>query len=1114
MSVIVDNITYNIEDENLMDIEYYEILTMDEIIKDNPTFIAFSREEIFNELYDFLQNSNKADSIADLFFKVNVANLINYVFIANAKKKEYFCDEEDIQSDFVDRMEKLNKLSYQISQTEKNKFCFALTYETDNNPIVKLKKPATRTTIELADKYDYRMYYPILSQDDTNIPILAIYYKKPPVSLDDPLSQRIIAHLEKTDLLNYLESEGYAEIEKLLKVAKPKIDTILKHLSIEKDDFHLDHNHLNGYFGRFDTSFDDISVKDFAILSQHLTELTKDIEPHKITYKKYKLKDTIVANDKISFFEKIHKQVLKSLEITDKMQEDYEMLISSLQEEKMNVNAAPLLYNNINDIINAILNNDVSIEDVVENLEANRNVLIIDHSINTLKGIQLGANDLENITMMLDHLTISFKRIITNGYKDIFDFRFIDFYKDIKEIKEANDYTTYEGVPDIYKNIPNFEGQILDDMGVEGDDMDMLDVPTQPNDVNMKFEKYWLSIKYKNASGFVDILKIVLPVIHNVQNDAKLMLNYELLCDELYEHFAACPTKFDLMQSLLKKADIQLTDDFVNNIIKINPPTALNLNMLQSLQISDDLIKIVYHCNIAYFNQIFDMLSLSITWWSLQIVDDIVNDTLIYDENQFLVTYVDKWSLDGSPLKDSKHGVLSYLSAILEDVMRDDQRVAHNAEGIFRSANKLLEGAYKDRIEELRVKGVSNNKKRNNKGKDTYEQLLDTIKKRDGNKLLNDYINALLYMPSYKYKQLHKFLLGCCLQKIGKSFQPDTDIASRNDLQAAKKKYAKSRFTQNKRYKTFMLVKEIHKDEEIEDQFMLPYIDDTPDMAKNDINKWLQEMIDVSNLLPNDKINIFMRSTKDATELCKSYINCFCNTAGITRVKSVEFEGLMFNENLFNARNILLILASMFKMYPVVNEDETKILQSAVDNIHHIMNNLSDLNKYVNEYTRQDIYRINQYVVCRSLCLPFNPDIAQNGILFATVNVTAGFVQGLTKLVFARMIKYLKAAKMPTLEENVAFINNIREQNKDKILKAMNSKTADERNEMMAIKKIGLNVPGTAENLDTDMQNEETYNFNDQYEAEDVVEDDEFRLLDQDDNDDTLDYNEFGFLHA
>ena len=178
------------------------------------------------------------------------------------------------------------------------------------------------------------------------------------------------------------------------------------------------------------------------------------------------------------------------------------------------------------------------------------------------------------------------------------------------------------------------------------------------------------------------------------------------------------------------------------------------------------------------------------------------------------------------------------------------------------------------------------------------------------------------------------------------------------------------------------------------------------------------------------------------------------------------------------------------------------------------MNSLSDLNKYVNEYTRQDIYRINQYVVCRSLCLPFNPDIAQNGILFATVNVTAGFVQGLTKLVFARMIKYLKAAKMPTLEENVAFINNIREQNKDKILKAMNSKTADERNEMMAIKKIGLNVPGTAENLDTDMQNEETYNFNDQYEAEDVVEDDEFRLLDQDDNDDTLDYNEFGFLHA
>ena len=40
MSVEIENNIFNIEDEELDDIEYLEILSLDEIIKDNPHFIA------------------------------------------------------------------------------------------------------------------------------------------------------------------------------------------------------------------------------------------------------------------------------------------------------------------------------------------------------------------------------------------------------------------------------------------------------------------------------------------------------------------------------------------------------------------------------------------------------------------------------------------------------------------------------------------------------------------------------------------------------------------------------------------------------------------------------------------------------------------------------------------------------------------------------------------------------------------------------------------------------------------------------------------------------------------------------------------------------------------
>ena len=50
------------------------------------------------------------------------------------------------------------------------------------------------------------------------------------------------------------------------------------------------------------------------------------------------------------------------------------------------------------------------------------------------------------------------------------------------------------------------------------------------------------------------------------------------------------------------------------------------------------------------------MLLVALAWWSLQIQDDIVNDILVYQENDFMISYVDKWALAWLPVKDSKQG--------------------------------------------------------------------------------------------------------------------------------------------------------------------------------------------------------------------------------------------------------------------------------------------------------------------------------------------------------------------------------------------------------------------------------------------------------------------------
>ena len=57
-TVKINDIFFNLEDEELPDIEYLEILTMEEIIKNNPSFIAFSKQQIYDELYNIFKNKN------------------------------------------------------------------------------------------------------------------------------------------------------------------------------------------------------------------------------------------------------------------------------------------------------------------------------------------------------------------------------------------------------------------------------------------------------------------------------------------------------------------------------------------------------------------------------------------------------------------------------------------------------------------------------------------------------------------------------------------------------------------------------------------------------------------------------------------------------------------------------------------------------------------------------------------------------------------------------------------------------------------------------------------------------------------------------------------------
>lgn len=1073
--LIIDNINYRIEDEELDTIEYYEIVSLDEIIKNNPTFIAYSKEELYNELYDFFKKKSKVDNVIDLIYDTigNKQDIINYILVGDVVKKDYGCFGENIE-ELINNIKTLNKSTqYFLSKEQKNKLFFALTYDSTSG---KLRyKPHSKTIIQYEDK-NINIFYPIYPTDDTNIPISAMYYRIPTSTNVDYLSEKVIAHLEPKIDINLTNSDGIIEINKLIEVVKPKIEDVINSIKLDPDSS-LDYSDINNIMARFDMSFDTINIEEIDKLRIILDDFKK-IKEHKFIPLKYKIKEIEYTNSKYQFFEKSG-SILLLLDFVEKESKEYDEIISKLQDKLININAPQLVYNNINDIVTAVAENVMSLEDIIDNIAKNREILILQHNIETLKNIT--TNDFENIKIMYDKLLYRFT-LLKNNINEISNLHFIDFYKELKDIKEGADNESYEGIPDVYKNQPLYEDG-MDEVQDNEDIEDFMNKNYNKYDES-HLEKFWLNIKYKDSIGFIESLKIIIIIIDKIQKVSKLPINYEILCEELFNYYRGIPDKYEIFISILNDEKDTTKENHIRDMIKLTPEYVINS------QVSDDnLSQTLYECNIAFINNLFNILNRCIAIWSLNIQEDILNNNILFDENLYDIAYIDKWEQEGLPIKESKNGVLVYISSIYEDIMIENKKYTI-PKNIINNVMEIIRSDYKDKLEDLKKINI-NDKKKIDKGKETHIELVKTIQAKQFDKLVNDYVNALIYMPSYKYKKVHKFLLGCCLQKIDKNFKPDSDlIGSRNDLMAAKKKYARHRESNKKRIDIYLPYKE---DEEIIE--MIKY--EKPreieeDSGIKNIKDWIDNIKGKSSLFPD--IEELSKGTKILETYTRKYITILTNTTGYKRSELP----ILFNDVYSKYKQILNKLCVLFNKQP----NHKELFNNNINDINFIIDKIDDLNKYINKYNRQDIIRIKEYIIARALCLPCNPDDSINNILISPVDSDNNFIFNISREVHNLIVNYLINSKMPTNEDNVKFINVIREQNKNKILSMMNSKSQDDRDLMLQLKKIGMKY-----------DDEEQQNIN----GERIEEDGEQEFVVKDEgevNEDDLDNEDYGFIYA
>jgi hypothetical protein len=1061
-------------DEEIPEIEYYELLSIEDLIKINPNFIAFSREDIYIELFNFVKSKTKTENFLKLFYEVvnKKTNVNNFIIVADSIRGDF--EEEDIIS-FIAQLKKYDKMAdINLALKSKNKLWFPLKYDIDNDKI--RFNASQKTIIELSENNKYIVF----KEDETNIPIMAVYFYSPITVLEDYLNDKIMSHLQEPLKLDIMNADNYETFEDLIKDYKIPLTIPLKNL----DENDYNYSTLKLLLQKYNYDFDNLSMENLNEIKLHLDKLHNEEKTEIIKYRNVEIKNVVIHNPRYTFFN-ILKEIktlvdltLKSADIIKNQLKDFEGQRTKLKDETFKS-----LYSIIDDL------NDKNYTKIIDDIRDLRKNMTLNISIAKLN--EFASNNKKSIIDQLDELEIRFE-LLKYTYNDIYKLNF-SCNDDEHEIHIGTDETKYEGIPTKIGRIDENEENIT-----YINDNDEKDEEDEINNEN-KLIKYYKNQTYNNENGFAELLRMLLPFIYKMEVISGLPLNYDLLVSLLFNKFRTFESKSLIIKKHIPNIDDEDLEIYLKRPIKY---ILLGEDIEKDKDVNKKYIKDAIE---EYFANFKNVMYEVIAYWSVKIQMAIVNNTLFLDYSKISPVCDHLWEEYGVPYDmTSKTGVTIYLNCIFMQVFDDSFKtdmmdIVKITDDYKKIIIDKINDNYNNELELMRK--ITAKKVKTNEGIKYYETLYDLLKKKEykGDTFLKAYINALIYMPTINAKKIHKYLQGCCLERIDNNFSADLYLKTdRRDLKKAKDKLTGKRVFNMPRYKRFFIKKKVVV-EKVND---FNKIDNpiTYDIISIDLNKWLSQLKPNETIFTKPLIDNLLLSVFKATENYKdSYITYFNNK---------DLKTVLNNYDFSNYRQLGIGISKI--LYKYLKDDSFDFIKK----INNTLAELDKLNSIINDDNINDIINIRRIAVIRMMSLPSSPENVSNKKYVPSININN--YPDILKEIITSILNIINNSRMLNVEEQIDFINKIRENNKFDILAKLNKKTRDEIDIEKEMKKYGIkyeddindddDMPAAPLEINKDKTDED-------YENE-GEEDFELDMEDGEDDDEYMATYNYGFIYA
>ena len=1071
MSIEIDDYTYKYEDEDLDDIEYLEIMSLDDIIKDNPSFIALSENDIRDNLSNMFLNNKKAKNVTKLFYEIIndinekrgvLDNYDNYIFNAEVEKEKNDVNEIKEQED-ASYFNKLENREFNQYIKAKDKYFFCIKYNNESTNIRFMNNKKINISLEPYHNNEFPIYYPVFPTDEVNIPIISAYYKIPKSTISDKIYEKITDYLINSKNINLKNANNYDNTKDLVKDVRPDIHHIIKYMKEdERNDFNLDYKNIDAIFKKFGKSLDLINQKDCDILCDYMISVTEYEKERKNIFRRINIKKSDILNKKLVFFDKL-KSIINLLDLKESTINFLGKTKIILEEHLSTIAVTDELVNlnnlNINKLILHI--NQTDEEDVLQlltNIKQSMHMANIKDTIIEIDKILKTVDKKPEIIKNYEILKNKFEY----SRNHIFDYdkdgkHYLISYREVKEIKEGKYNDNYEGIP-----LDNMEDTInVDDQDNIAHEVYDIKYVIDTIDIN----KYLTNINYKTEEGFIDGIKNVLPELTEISKMCNLEINYDILCSELFKYNRSIPSRKNIYIKEFKDRNVELNNTLLNILEKVPPKNILNINGLVN-ELDRDTLDIILIATKEWLSSIKELFIHAISFWILNVQEKILDDTFPLDENYLNDNYIVNWYKYGSPFnnlkKSEEKGVLPYIINIAKEYLINKNELSINADNLLKDTIKFIEDKYTPYLENMKSKyELLKNKKKEMRGlieKEKFKNLRDNkICVKNVNLCKEQHVKSLLYMPDIDYVKIHKFLHGCCLKKLDDTFSDDIDLknAKRKDLIAWKKEFAKKRMT-NKTRELRFIPEKVNKDKAVVKELDSIFKEDiTYDIKySNILSLWLDEMREKqNNILPVKVIDDIEFNAKKIDIAIKNNLNILAKTS--KNLKNDNFINGFYKDKI-KYKSIILSIIKILNNYSKKkdNIELTLLIDISIKDLRNIIIDLNKLNSILVEDNEIETERINRYIVSRSLCCPFNPDELVNGSLSSHI-INNSTIQELAKNIYTDILKIIELT-FPTAEENINFLNEQREKNKQNKINILNDKSVEENLLIKELKKAGI----------------------------------------------------------